>query len=349
MRAVQCHRYAGFDDAGKLLDHPIPLRDVLSVEEIEPPTCGPDDLLIETHYAGIQYPDALQAQGLYQEKPDLPYVPGSDLTGVVSEVGANVEGFAIGDSVVAQLPFGGLSEKVVAPESRVWKVPNGVDLECCANLGRNYFASFHSLKVISDVQPGEIVLVDGASGGVGMAAIQLAKAMGAHVIAGVSTSEKKQYPKEAGADYVFEYGKTKDTYSAFKNDVRGACSELGSPDGVHCILDMVQGDLFEGALLSCIRPLGKVCLIGFTAGQKPIRPGMILIKQASVVGSLWGPWARENPDAHQANVQEILGFFANGKVKPRVDRVIDFDNFIEAFELFESNRGRGNTVIKVKA
>ena len=347
IKAVRCHRFCGIDDRGKPLDVPGPLRDVLRIDEIPAPTCRDDMVLVRVHYAGIQYPDALQAQGLYQEKPALPYVPGMDVTGTVMEVWDGVEHVTVGDQVVALNSTGGLAQQSLYPSANVWKLPPAVTMAECANLGRNYFAAYHSLRVIGEVGEGDLVLVDGASGGVGMAAIGLAKAMGAKVIAGVGSEEKMKGPEEAGADRVFCYGRDLDRHRLFKKQVKEACEELGHADGVDVVIDVVQGDLFEAALVSSVRPLGKICLIGFTAGQKPIRPGLLLIKQAAVVGSLWGPWSRANPEAHRKHVSEVLEFIASGKVKPTVGAVFPLHRYIEAFELFEQNRGRANTVVQL--
>jgi NADPH2:quinone reductase len=156
-------------------------------------------------------------------------------------------------------------------------------------------------------------------------------------------------PTEVAADRVLCYGKDRESYKQFKADVKQAAAELGHPDGVDLVIDMVQGELFEAALVSSVRPLGKLCLVGFTAGQKPIRPGILLIKQAAVVGSLWGPWARAHPQAHQQHVREILAFMDSGAIEPRVDRVFPLEDYVQAFELFEHNQGRGNTVVCFKS
>ena len=155
MRAVRCHRYSGLDAAGAPVSTPDPLRDVLSLDEIPAPACEAGHVLLRTAFAGVQYPDALQAQGLYQHKPGLPYVPGMDAAGIVVEVGAGVEHVRPGDRAIAQRSIGCLAEVIKAPAASVWKAPDEVPLEHCANLGRNFFPAYHSLKVLGEVGPGQ--------------------------------------------------------------------------------------------------------------------------------------------------------------------------------------------------
>ena len=385
MRAVRCHRFAALDNSGNPVPTPSPIHEVLRLEEVEVPKLRNDGVLVSTHFAGIQYPDFLQAQGLYQIRPKLPYIPGMDVVGTVVQKGNDVSDVNIGDRVycnTALCPYGGggtgaLAEVVSISASAVFPVPDELHMSSVANLGRNYCAAYHSLKVIGNVGSDDLVLVDGASGGVGMATVELAKAMGAKVIAGVSSKEKGSLPGLAIADKVLVYGRDRESYKKFKQEAKNAASELGHPEGnviriyflfstsccrasnshnctlfiLGCsvIVDVVHGDLFQDALVSCIRPLGKICLVGFVAGQKPIKPGLLLIKEAMVVGSIWGRWARANPSEFRSNMNEILQFMVDGSIEPRADNIITLDNYVTAFELFEKNESRGNTVISLNS
>lgn len=340
------------------------LTDILSLDTIPLPSSSthddtllkPNQILIKTMYAGIQYPDYLQTQGLYQVKPKLPYIPGMDMTGIVIKIGSNVstKTFNVGDRVMAYLiqdgGTGGLADYVLVEQQFVFRIPHTIkNLATVSNIGRNYFAAYHSIKTLGGINPNSVILVDGASGGVGMATIELAKAIGCKcIIAGVSSEDKMKYPYSVGADVVFTYGRTKQTYKNFKQHVLQYCkTTLGNPNGVDIIIDMVNGQLFENALVGCIKPMGKICLVGFTAGQQQlIKPGIILVKEIQIIGSLWGRYALiDNPKQHRFNVYEILNYIANGKIKPRVDRIYHKSNFIKAFELYHFNNGRGNTVI----
>lgn len=395
VKAVRCHRFASVEPKPSnekerqkrpsfrpRKPKPLRLGDCLVLEEVSYPTLPKKAkgtwIVIKTEYAGIQYPDALQARGLYQIKPRLPYIPGMDVVGIVLKVvrstgpahhsitNANLKP---GDRVMATLldfgGTGGLSEVVLAPLKQVYKLPppSPTTLKLkhygamFANIGRNYFAAYHALVEVGQLDPSpsafanasKIVLVTGASGGVGMATIELAKAMGCIVVAGVGSPAKSSGPESVGADAVFCYGRTKPTRRAFRKQVTTFCRQQ-KQKGVDLVVDVVMGDLFQDALVGCLKPLGTIALVGFAAGQRLIKPGILLVKEARVAGSIWLSIAMEASESNKNNkysamVNNILGHLASGRISGRVDKIVPVSRFIEAFEIFEENKGRGNTVV----
>lgn len=324
-------------------------RDVLSlVTDLSIPECKPNHVLIRVNYTGVMYPDAMQLWGLYQSRPEGQWIPCMDSVGQVVTVGEGVTDFKVDDFVIAQQELGALAEFVLTPEMNVWHAPEGVPLKKVANLGRNFFAAMHSLINLGGLNTKMIVFVTGASGGVGTATIALTKAWGATVYAGTSTAAKAQIAEAAGADRVFVYGDagSKDAdFSQVKKEVKTAAAEDGHDEGVDLIVDQVHGYLFHGLLTSIIRPLGKICLVGFTAGQQPIRPGLVLVKQLQIIGSIWAASAAKNPVSHHHLVQTVIDFIGEGKINPVVGHQFQFSEAPRAFELYENNQGQGGTVV----
>jgi len=246
---------------------------------------------------------------------------------------------------------GGLSEIVLVRLKHVMKLPrleNLAKAAAFANVGRNYFAAYHSLVEVGHIDPNsrttndsKIVLVTGASGGVGMATIELAKAMGCIVVAGVGSPAKKAGPESVGADAIVCYGRTKAERKTFRKTVTAFCRQKRAK-GVDLVVDVVFGDLFNDALVGCLKPLGTIALVGFAAGQRPIRPGILLVKEARVAGSLWGSVAVEASEDNTSNkyatmVSTIVGYLSDGSISGRVDKLVPVSRFIEAFEIFEEN------------
>ena len=397
VKAVRCHRFADVElkPPNKTQQHTRPsfrqrkpkslrLRDCLTLDAVPSPILPKKRnetwIAISTEYAGIQYPDALQARGLYQVKPRLPYIPGMDVVGIVLDVFLSTRdstgpspthsstpnvNIKRGDLVMATLidsgGTGGLTEVILAPLKRVFKLPPPSLKSSSsnprrygaifANIGRNYFAAYHALVEVGQIDPSnsnstnssKIILVTGASGGVGMATIELAKAMGCIVVAGVGSPSKISGPESVGADAVIYYGRTKPERKAFRKQLTTFCKTQHAR-GVDLVVDVVMGDLFQDALVGCLKPLGTIALVGFAAGQRPIKPGLLLINEARVAGSIWTSVAFNNKK-YSKMVHIILGYMASGKIPGRVDKIVPVSRFIEAFEVFEENKGRGNTVV----
>jgi NADPH2:quinone reductase len=322
MRAVRCHELTG----------PKSLR----VDEIPAPTPGSGEVLIEVHAAGVNFPDVLLTYGKYQFKADPPFVPGGEAAGIVRAVGAAVTEVAVGDRVCATVMNGAFAEQIVVPEAAVVKLPDVVPFEIGAATLLTYATTLHALVDRAAIQPGETLLVLGASGGVGTAAIELGKALGARVIAAASSDEKVAYCKERGADDGINYA---------REDLKERAKALTHGNGANVVYDPVGGPFAEAALRS-IAWEGRFLVVGFATGEIPKIPlNLVLLKGCQVVGVFWGSFAMRESVKNRANARKILEWVADGKLRPHVDAVMKFDDATKALERMEQRDVKGKLVL----
>lgn len=307
----------------------------LEVQEREVPIVGPNQVLIDVHYAGVNFPDVLISKGLYQFKPELPFSPGGEASGLVAEVGEGVTHVKKGDLVIAAHPYGAFAEKMLVDAINTVALPPGADRVKAAALLETYATGIHAFKDRAALQSGESVAVLGAAGGTGIAAIQIAKKMGAQVIAAASTAEKLTLAERNGADYLINYE---------SEDLKEALKKLG---GVDVIYDPVGGRQSEMAFRA-IKPGGRHLVIGFTSGDIPTLPwNLPLLKQASVVGVFWGGFWRINPQGNIDNVHQLLSWMAEGAINPQIEEVLPLEDAAEALGRIEDRKVRGKLVLKV--
>ncbi|MBY5972579.1 NADPH:quinone oxidoreductase family protein [Ferrimonas balearica] len=294
MKAIVCHEFGPLDD--------------LAWEEVADPRPGPGEVLIRTEAAGVNYPDGLLVQGLYQVKPERPFSPGMEVAGEIESVGDGVTGLAPGDRVLAAVQMGGYAEKAVCPAARCMPLPEGMDAaEACALLVA-YGTSHHALKQRGALAAGDWLVVFGAAGATGIAAVQIGKVMGAKVIAVCSTEEKRAIALENGADHAIGY-----------DDLKAEVKALTDGHGADVVYDPVGGAAFDAAARFMARN-GRLLVIGFASGEIPQFPvNLALVKEYAVVGVFWGNWTRAEPEAYRANMDELLEWYASGQVKPLIE------------------------------
>lgn len=322
MRAVRCHELTG----------PGSLR----VDEVEPPKPGAGEVLIEVKAAGVNFPDVLLSYGKYQFKPEPPFSPGGEAAGVVKEVGAGVTSVAVGDRVAATLVHGAFAEQIVVPEPVVTKLPEKVSFEVGAATLLTYATTIHALVDRAALKKGETMLVLGAAGGVGTAAIELGKLLGATVIAAASTEEKVAYCKERGADLGIVYG---------KEDLKDRVKTLTKGEGANVIYDPVGGPYADPALRS-IAWEGRYLVVGFAAGEIPKIPlNLVLLKGCQIVGVFWGSFTMRQTARNQAHAKQLFDWVAEGKLKPHVDTVLKFADAKTALERMEKRDVKGKLVL----
>lgn len=307
----------------------------LEFADLDVPQPGPRQVRVDVKAASLNYPDALTAQGLYQTKPPLPYVPGMEFAGVVSAVGADVRNFTVGDRVIA-LGTGGFGEEALIDAALAMPLPAGLDFETAAAMFLTYGTSMRALHDRARLRAGETVLVLGAAGGVGIAAVEIARAMGARVLAAASSEAKLEACRKAGADATVDY---------VHGNLRDAVKAFTGGKGVDVVYDPVGGDYTEAAMRS-LAWNGRLLVVGFAAGGIPKIPAnLALLNERSIVGVYWGDSLLHDPAAHAANVRQLLAWLADGRIKPLISERVPLSGARAALQRMVQRQVVGKVIV----
>ncbi|BCW87253.1 Alcohol dehydrogenase [Alphaproteobacteria bacterium SO-S41] len=329
MRAVLCKEYGPPDS--------------LVVEDVPSPKAGKGQYVISVKAAGVNFPDVLIIQNKYQFKPALPFSPGGEVAGIVKEVGEGVTHLKPGDRVLGSTGWGGFAEEVVADAGRAILIPDEMDFETASALVMTYGTSHHALKDRADLKMGETLLVLGAAGGVGLAAVEIGKAMGARVIAAASTQEKVDVCLKHGAEagLVYPSGKlSKEDQKAFSEQLKAIL-----PNGADVIYDPV-GDAYAEPALRSIAWDGRYLVVGFAAGEIPKIPlNLALLKNCQIVGVFWGAWVARNPEHNKRNLAELMWLYKTGRIKPLVSATYPLEKAAIALNAMANREVKGKVVL----
>jgi len=310
--------------------------ETLVFEEIPSPKPGAAEAVVTMHAASVNFPDVLIIQNKYQFKPPLPFSPGSELAGVVKEVGSEVKNVKPGDRVIAFTAYGAFAEEVKTEAHRLIPLPPKMDFSVGASFLLTYGTSDHALRDRANLKAGETLLVLGAAGGVGLAAIEIGKALGARVIACASTDDKLAVCKQHGADEAINYS---------TEDMRERIQAITGKRGVDVIYDPVGGPYTEPAFRS-IAWRGRLLVVGFAAGDIPKLPlNLALLKGASIVGVFWGDFARREPKAFAESIGQLGRWYAEGKLKPHVSQTFPLANAVDALKMMAARQVKGKVVL----
>ena len=313
-------------------------------EDIESPTPGDDEVTISIKAAALNFPDFLIVQGLYQFKPELPFAPGNEGAGVVKKVGKNVKKLKEGDRVYFMAPYGAFAEEICINEFAVFPIADDTSFEVAASYQMAYGTSYHALMQRGELKKDDEVLILGASGGVGLAALDIAKAKGARVVAGVSTEEKAKICKDYGADDVVIYGtgpNDRDESKTFSNELKSKSTK----GGYDIIYDPV-GDCYAEPAFRSIGWRGKYLVVGFAAGNIPKLPiNLTLLKGASIVGVFWGAFTGRESEENQKNITDINNMLSEKKINPLISKKIPMSEAVEAIKLIGSRGVVGKVVL----
>ena len=318
--------------------------ETLELCDLPDPVPAAGEVLIAIKAAGVNFPDALIIEDRYQFKPPRPFAPGAEVAGVIERVGNGVEQFSAGDRVVASASCGGYAQKIAVRGEHCWRIPDAMPFDEAAGFVLTYATSYYALKDRAALKSGETLLVLGAAGGVGAAAIQLGKAFGARVIGAVSSSDKAQFAKRCGADDTLVYPRgslSKEQSRALSADFKRVCG-----GGADVAYDAVGGDYCEPALRA-MNYQGRYLVIGFPAGIPAPPLNLTLLKNCSIVGVFWGAFAAREPDRHSKNMDELFDLYARGKIRPQISATYALADGGKAIRALLERRATGKLVIAV--
>ena len=311
----------------------------LVIEEVDDLKPKQGEILVEVYSASLNFPDTLQISGKYQYEHPFPFIPGSEASGVIKELGPNIKGFKIGDRVMVTPGIGTMAEQICVKTNFLRKIPDIMDLKTASCFPMIYSTSYYALKQRAQLSPGETLLVLGASGGVGITAVELGKLMGAKIIAGASSMEKLKLARNAGADHLVNY---------CNDDLKTKVKELTNGKGADVIFDPVGGNLFDQST-RCINWNGRLLVIGFASGIIPeYKANLALLKGSSMVGVFLGRWMIEEPDAYESNMFELFELFKKGLIKPPPYKIFKMKDFVKAFNLFIERKVMGKVLLEFK-
>ena len=309
------------------------------IEALATPTPASGEVVIDVHAIGVNFPDSLMVQGLYQTRPDRPFTPGRDAAGVISAVGDGVTRLKQGDRVTALVTYGAYAEQCVAPESRCFPLPAGMDFVAAAAMTTVYLTAWVALMVRGQYQPGEKVLVLGAAGGVGLAAVQIAKAKGAFVIGADLTDEKRQLASTNGADFVTDLA-----VADVREGLREQVFAVTDGRGVDVVLDPIGGDIFDAAIRT-LAFAGRIVCIGFVGGIPTARPNYFNVKNLTLAGLALDLHFRHRPDVIQQAANDIFDMYATKQIRPAITGTYTLDEFHTALRLFAEKKSIGKAVL----
>ncbi|MFH1349642.1 MAG: NADPH:quinone oxidoreductase family protein [Pseudomonadota bacterium] len=325
MRAVLCKGFNG--------------PDALVIEEVTRPGIGEDDVRIAVHAASVNFHDLLMVKGLYQKKLPLPFIAGSEAAGEVIEVGANVTRLHQGDRVALCDYSGAFAGEMAGKELTAVRLPDGVDYLRAAALRTTYGTAYYALVRRAHIKPEEVLLVHGAAGGLGLAAVDLGRHLGARVIGCVGSDEKMAIVREYGAEYVI---------NTSTDSVRENVLELTGGNGADVILDMVGGDLFDQSL-RCINWDGRLLVLGFTSGRIPSIPvNLVLLKSCFIIGVFYFAWMERKPEESRRDLEMLLGWVAEGKIRPHISMTFPLEQAADAMNLIAARKVMGKVVLRVR-